>query len=93
LRCLCGGRVFFTRVDGQRTVSHVVIDLFIVIILFVIIIIFFVIVLVVVDFGFVEDVDDGPGLGEVEAFGGGLDGEDYVAGGGLGVEMAGVVAG
>jgi hypothetical protein len=91
LRCRCGGGIFFTRADGQGVGGAIVIDvIFIVIFIFIIVI---VIVAVVVDFGFVDDVDDGSGFGEVEAVGGGLDGEDYVAGGGFGVEVAGVVAG
>jgi hypothetical protein len=94
LRCLRDGRIFFTRSDGQGVGGGVIFFAgVIVIFVIVIVIVIFVVVGVVVDFGFVGDIDDGSGLGEVEAVGRGLDGENYVAGGGLGVEVARVVAG
>jgi hypothetical protein len=49
---------------------------------------------VVFAFVFVRDEgEDGAGLGEVEAFGGGLDIEDYICGVGLGAEAGGVHGG
>jgi hypothetical protein len=82
LGCLSGGRIFFTRSDGQGVGVFVI---------FVIVVVVFVIF--VVGFGFFGEVDDGSGLGEVEAVGGGLDGEDDVGGVGLGVDALSIVAG
>jgi hypothetical protein len=84
-------RIFFTSLEGQGAGGSVIV-IFIIFVLFIIIFIV-VCVFVRVVFAFFIYVDDGTGFGEIEAVGGGLDGEDYVGGVGLGVEVAGVVAG